>query len=298
MANVAQGPGWWLASDGRWYPPEVRPPQAAPDPAVSAPSPPPTQAPPAAKRASQALATDPGTAGKGRTRRHPKGRRRDALMVLVLLAAVLAASAGIAIAENHSTSPTTATSSTSSAANQLAASHHAAQVQAFDQLDSEIRHDIGPCVQQTETVGSMLGILRLLGGSNVTPSEITKLLGALTRAKAACTPATDPTLQQLIPLRVPSLLTAFTGLNFVLSDTYAWTNAYDPHVLGDVQALAEAKTPAAANQAVAAYETDASDANGAATTVRALLRSAARKLGVAHYQAINLPRWATHSAGS
>ncbi len=23
MSDVAQGPGWWLASDGRWYPPEL-----------------------------------------------------------------------------------------------------------------------------------------------------------------------------------------------------------------------------------------------------------------------------------
>jgi Domain of unknown function (DUF4190) len=23
MSNTAQGPGWWLASDGRWYPPEL-----------------------------------------------------------------------------------------------------------------------------------------------------------------------------------------------------------------------------------------------------------------------------------
>ena len=25
MSDVSQGPGWWLASDGRWYPPEARP---------------------------------------------------------------------------------------------------------------------------------------------------------------------------------------------------------------------------------------------------------------------------------
>jgi len=23
MSNTSQGPGWWLASDGRWYPPEL-----------------------------------------------------------------------------------------------------------------------------------------------------------------------------------------------------------------------------------------------------------------------------------
>src|ERR1700679_674643 len=25
MADVAQGPGWWIASDGKWYPPELHP---------------------------------------------------------------------------------------------------------------------------------------------------------------------------------------------------------------------------------------------------------------------------------
>jgi hypothetical protein len=29
MSNVQEGPGWWLASDGRWYPPETHPSVAA-----------------------------------------------------------------------------------------------------------------------------------------------------------------------------------------------------------------------------------------------------------------------------
>lgn len=36
MSDVQQGPGWWLASDGRWYPPESRP-QPLPPPPVPAP---------------------------------------------------------------------------------------------------------------------------------------------------------------------------------------------------------------------------------------------------------------------
>ena len=31
MSSTSQGPGWWLASDGQWYPPELRP-NAAPPP--------------------------------------------------------------------------------------------------------------------------------------------------------------------------------------------------------------------------------------------------------------------------
>lgn len=32
MSDTSQGPGWWLASDGKWYPPELwtGPPQAGP----------------------------------------------------------------------------------------------------------------------------------------------------------------------------------------------------------------------------------------------------------------------------
>jgi len=32
MSDVMQGPGWWQATDGRWYPPELRPGFAPPPP--------------------------------------------------------------------------------------------------------------------------------------------------------------------------------------------------------------------------------------------------------------------------
>ncbi|MEO7557367.1 MAG: hypothetical protein ABIV94_12270 [Acidimicrobiales bacterium] len=32
MSDAPQGPGWWLASDGRWYAPEQHPSEAAPAP--------------------------------------------------------------------------------------------------------------------------------------------------------------------------------------------------------------------------------------------------------------------------
>jgi len=38
VSDVSQGPGWWLASDGKWYPPEQEPGPVAPDlPPMSAP---------------------------------------------------------------------------------------------------------------------------------------------------------------------------------------------------------------------------------------------------------------------
>lgn len=39
MSEVSEGPGWWIASDGKWYPPELHPsrPQPAPPPLVVGP---------------------------------------------------------------------------------------------------------------------------------------------------------------------------------------------------------------------------------------------------------------------
>lgn len=37
MSQVSGGPGWWLASDGRWYPPESRPQTGPPPPPPEAP---------------------------------------------------------------------------------------------------------------------------------------------------------------------------------------------------------------------------------------------------------------------
>ena len=45
MSDVSQGPGWWQASDGKWYSPEQRP-GAEPPPAAE--GPPAAEAPPAA----------------------------------------------------------------------------------------------------------------------------------------------------------------------------------------------------------------------------------------------------------
>jgi hypothetical protein len=51
MSDTSQGPGWWLASDGKWYPPEAAsppPPQQPAPPQPQQPAPTPTQQPPAA----------------------------------------------------------------------------------------------------------------------------------------------------------------------------------------------------------------------------------------------------------
>lgn len=47
MSDTQRGPGWWLASDGRWYPPESRAQPLPPPPGVASTSP--VQAPPLAQ---------------------------------------------------------------------------------------------------------------------------------------------------------------------------------------------------------------------------------------------------------
>ena len=45
MSDVSQGPGWWIASDGKWYPPQQHPdyrPPAPPQPPTQAAQPPPS----------------------------------------------------------------------------------------------------------------------------------------------------------------------------------------------------------------------------------------------------------------
>lgn len=44
MSDASQGPGWWMASDGKWYPPQGQPPALSP----GAPPAPPVYPPPAA----------------------------------------------------------------------------------------------------------------------------------------------------------------------------------------------------------------------------------------------------------
>ncbi|MGZ4693834.1 MAG: hypothetical protein ACXWA3_09425 [Acidimicrobiales bacterium] len=45
MSDTSQGPGWWIASDGKWYSPEQKPGPATPEPPAATPTPVETAAP-------------------------------------------------------------------------------------------------------------------------------------------------------------------------------------------------------------------------------------------------------------
>jgi hypothetical protein len=57
MSDMPQGSGWWQASDGKWYPPELRP-----GPAEPAPQPTPVTQPPAAEQVPPAATAPPAAA--------------------------------------------------------------------------------------------------------------------------------------------------------------------------------------------------------------------------------------------
>jgi hypothetical protein len=50
MSDSSQGPGWWQASDGRWYPPQSHPTQATPPPPTYGAPPPVSYGAPVAKK--------------------------------------------------------------------------------------------------------------------------------------------------------------------------------------------------------------------------------------------------------
>ena len=52
MTDVSQGPGWWIASDGKWYPPHLHP-------SVAEMPPPPSYVPPHARAAQRAWDLQP-----------------------------------------------------------------------------------------------------------------------------------------------------------------------------------------------------------------------------------------------
>ncbi len=78
MSDVSQGPGWWQASDGRWYAPELHPHHVPPPPPPSATPPPPptTSGPPPpgwAQPAAGPLPPDPGLSAPQPGSRRPLG---------------------------------------------------------------------------------------------------------------------------------------------------------------------------------------------------------------------------------
>lgn len=91
MSDSSQGEGWWVASDGRWYPPEQHPDAGPARPAPAAPAAASTSVTPVAPAAP---ATPAGPVPDGA----PHGRRRSPVLLIgVLAVAVLVVVVGVVV---------------------------------------------------------------------------------------------------------------------------------------------------------------------------------------------------------
>ncbi len=94
MSETPAGPGWWQASDGRWYPPEAHP-------AAAPPPPPPPPPPPAPGTPPGGYAGPPsGPPFTGPPAPLPKKRGLLIAVVVILLAAMLGAAGALVIVLN------------------------------------------------------------------------------------------------------------------------------------------------------------------------------------------------------
>ncbi len=96
MSDTSGGPGWWIASDGKWYPPHLHPSYQAP-PATQAPSATPAPSPPQTASPAQSLPWQPEpaippTAGSGQA---PSRLPRRPLVIGGVIAAALIVIGGL-----------------------------------------------------------------------------------------------------------------------------------------------------------------------------------------------------------
>ena len=115
MSDVAQGPGWWQASDGRWYPPESHPgvvvPPLPPSPAIPVMA---TQQPPETSSAAALSAEEAVAQGQ----LEPLGpgsstqKNRAAKAAALVLALLLVGTAAVAIILNSHKNPASSSVST------------------------------------------------------------------------------------------------------------------------------------------------------------------------------------------
>ena len=123
MSDTSQGPGWWLASDAKWYPPQSAPaPLPPPPPAGPGIGYGPPVGPPAFDREVEPLGT-------------PKKSRKGVVVPLVILAVLVIAAVG-AFASSNKTG-TSAVATTAPAASQADVAGNA-YVAAFNKMSDSV----------------------------------------------------------------------------------------------------------------------------------------------------------------
>lgn len=172
-------------------------------------------------------------------------------------------------------------------------------VATFKRVVRDMRQDMARCIDGTLTIQAMLGDLKLVGSSNVTVTQLNRILGNLHTTELACNPSTDATLARMHAIRAPKEL---DGSLFALRVATAeiWASTTNMHVLDDLQSLTQAIVSNAATRTAEIgltlqLGTDISSANTMAKTVRNGVARLAQKLGIPGFKGLKLVLWSRTS---
>lgn len=258
-AEAPHGPGWWQASDHKWYPPHLHPNYQAlpPPPRPTAPS---------------QRATEIGT-GAGRPPR-VQGKARPWAWVALAAVALLVIIATLASSSSKQPSPSTA--------------GHATQVAAFNSFVSQVRADLNACTVPGAVVQVELGQI-LQNPAAASESDLVQLDDSTHTAQTGCDMAKSDDILNLGSLSIPNSITWIHSLNNAALDAETWATQDTTAVLHDVQKLAESGgNPTAL---VSQFDQDATTADQDASTVRYDFSNAAQRLGISNFSGLGLITW-------
>jgi hypothetical protein len=141
----------------------------------------------------------------------------------------------------------------------------------------------------------MLSILKMIGSTNITVTELGRLLTNLHTTEIACNPERDSLLTKINTIHPPKVL---AGSLFALSvaEVRIWASTFNMHVLQDLQSMAQAieantKTRTKEIGYTLQLGSDIATADKFATTIRNSFARIAHALGVVGFNDINLVQW-------
>jgi hypothetical protein len=286
MSDVSGGVGWWQASDGKWYRPEQHPdyrppppPPPPPSPSPTAPpimAPPPTAPPPLAPQLPTRTApTTPSGPPISSHRTKAKRGRRGIVVLILLIVLIIAIVAGV----SQKSSPPAS---------------HASKVAALGSFVGAIRTDLGTCTAAASDLQVELGLL-VQNSASVTQSDLATLDTESKNAQTACDETDDNAILNLGTMSVPGALSGFSALQNVPIDANTWATNDTTAVLHDVQNIAESNGSSVANQSK--LQTDVTQADQDANTLRSQVSSAAQSLGIAS-PSMGLVLWSSGSSNT
>src|SRR4051794_26597961 len=183
MSDATQGPGWWQASDGKWYPPEQHPDLGNPTQPVESVSPteavPPSTPPPAPVPPTQAMAPVPPPVPPGPPGGPPPGpvpggpppgnNRGKVIAIVAIIAAIVIVAALLLANRDSGDTKVAASDSDKSATEQTDATD------ATDATDSSASTDKTTTTKKTTTTTSKATTTTAASGT-ITQAQLEKLL--------------------------------------------------------------------------------------------------------------------------